>query len=105
MCDEAGRATGAITDRDIAIRIVAEGHPPQTTVQEAMSMEVVACLADDDVKLAERMMARHHKSRIMCVDANGVLVGVISLSDIVERDEPLRAARTAKEVSQREVRS
>ncbi len=105
VCDDDGKVQGAVTDRDITIRIVAEGHPPQTTVREAMTSEVVACKADDDVQLAERMMARNHKSRVVVTDDGGKLLGVISLSDIYDReDDPERAARTAKEVVQREIR-
>jgi CBS-domain-containing membrane protein len=70
-----------------------------------MTSEVVSCKAADDIKLAERMMARHHKSRMIVTDDGGKLVGVISLSDVVENDEPFRAARTAKEIAEREVRS
>jgi len=49
-------------------------------------------------------MAQHHKSRIMCLDANGHVAGVISLSDIAQLDE-IAGLDTLRQVSSREVRS
>ena len=48
-------------------------------------------------------MARYHKSRMMVVDEHGHLVGVISLSDIVEEEDDRRAAETMRHVAEREV--
>jgi CBS domain-containing protein len=104
VCDEDERVMGAVTDRDIALRIVAEGESSDTPVQSVMCMQVVACRSEDDLAYARRLMAHHRKSRIMCVDAEGRLEGVISLSDIAQIDEQAGAA-TLREVSGREARS
>ena len=100
VCEESKKVIGAITDRDLAIRLVAGGLPAHSKIGEIMSREVISCTPKDDVRLAERLMARNHKSRMMCVE-EGRLVGVISLSDIAQKDRD-RAAQTLAEVTARE---
>ncbi len=102
VCDPSKKVLGTITDRDIAVRVVAAKKPGGTMVEEVMTREVIACHPRDDLREAERAMAEHHKSRIMCVDGDGVLVGVISLSDLVRHEGARRAASTLIEVSARE---
>ncbi len=102
VCDQSRRVQGTVTDRDIAVRVVAAKKPGSTLVEDVMTREVIACHPRDDLREAERAMAEHHKSRIMCVDDQGVLVGVISLSDLVRHEGARRAASTLIEVSARE---
>jgi len=103
VCDDSDEVLGTVTDRDIAIRVVAEQLSPQTTaVEEVMSPEVIACQPEDDIEQAQELMAQYRKSRIMCIDSDGRLVGVISLSDIADRVGN-SAARTLRAVSSREV--
>lgn len=102
ICDASGRVLGAITDRDIAIRLVAEGRPGSLPVRDIMSREVVSCRPEDDLRTAEQIMAKKQKSRMLCVDEQGRLVGVISLSDIAQRDSGAQAWRTLRQVSERE---
>jgi CBS domain-containing protein len=104
VCDESKVVMGTITDRDIAIRLVAEGLPSETLVEEIMSPEVVACSPRDDVLHAQKLMAENQKARILCVDDAGRLVGLISLSDVAQRDYDGRAAETLRQVSGREAR-
>jgi CBS domain-containing protein len=104
VCDQASKVLGTITDRDVAIRIVAEAKPPSTLVEDAMTREAVSCRPDDDLQQAEELMANNHKSRIMCVDRKGCVVGVISLSDIVQHEQNARVAETLRKVSERELR-
>jgi CBS domain-containing protein len=102
VVDESEQVIGTITDRDITIRAVAEGHAPQSClVADVMSREVVACRPSDDLEEAGRLMAEHHKSRILVIDDDGGLCGVLSLSDIAQQPQ-LRAADTLREVSARE---
>jgi len=103
VCDESHQVMGAITDRDIAIRAVAESLPGTTPVEEVMSEELVSCSPKDDVEVALELMAENRKSRIMCLDADGRLTGVISLSDIAQLEEAGDASETLRQVSQREV--
>lgn len=102
ICDDSRKVLGTLTDRDIAIRLVAESRPATTPIQDVMTAEVVACKPTDNVRKAEELMGKQQKSRIMCLDDGGRLVGVISLSDIAQREEGGRAAQTMKRVSKRE---
>ena len=96
VCDESMRAIGALTDRDIAVRAVADSLPPTTS-------EVIACRPDDDIEYARDLMTRHQKSRIMCISSSGRIEGVISLSDIVQLDEE-GGAQALREIAARESR-
>jgi CBS domain-containing protein len=103
VCDPSGRALGTITDRDITVRAVARGKAPaSTSVGEVMSREVISCRETDDLAVAEQQMVQHHKSRILVVDESGRLKGVISLSDLAQRDPERRAAVVLRGVSARE---
>jgi CBS domain-containing protein len=103
VCEVDGRVVGTLTDRDIAIRLAAEdGVASQCLVSDFMSREVVACRPSDDLSTAEQLMATHRKSRILVVDDDGAISGVISLSDVVERDTHARAAVTMRNVATRE---
>jgi CBS domain-containing protein len=104
VCDDAHRVLGVVTDRDIAIRVVAADRSSAIPIREVMTREVVSCHPEDDLRLAEDLMAKHHKSRMMCVDAHNCLVGIISLSDIAKREEKGRASQVLKRVSEREAR-
>jgi CBS domain-containing protein len=105
VCDVAGKVVGTLTDRDITVRLVAGHYPPSTPVKEVMSREVIACRATDALAHAEELMARHQKSRMVCLDDSGRLLGIISLSDIAECEESGRAAEILKEVAGREARA
>ncbi len=103
VCNEDGEPLGTITDRDIAIRVVAEGRGSDTRIDDVMTREVVACNLGDDLADAERLMREHRKSRVMVLD-DGKLVGVISLSDIIEAESEDVAADTMRAVASREAR-
>jgi CBS domain-containing protein len=102
VCDDALHAVGTLTDRDIAIRLVAQNLPLVTSVGELMSMDVVACRPTDDVRRAEELMGLHRVSRVLCVDEDGTLAGIISLSDIAQHETPIAAAQTLRDVTARE---
>ena len=87
VCDEGGKAVGTLTDRDVTIRVVAEGKDASTKVLEVMTTEVVSCSIEDDVDDAARLMAQHEVSRILITDADGKPAGVISLGDLASQDE------------------
>ena len=104
VCDESMQVFGTLTDRDIAIRVVAAKKPVETLVEDVMTREIIHCRPDDDIEKAEALMAANHKSRIVCRDEIGQLVGVISLSDIAKRAGAEAAAETLREVTEREAR-
>jgi CBS-domain-containing membrane protein len=107
ICEDGMRVLGTITDRDLAIRVLADdGKNADTQLGDVMTREVVSCKPSDDVRHAEELLAKHKKSRIMCIDDAGKLVGVISLSDIAQRDQGDRyVAQTLRHVTQREATS
>lgn len=77
---------GMVTDRDIAIRVVAHGKDPRTTkVRDVMSEGINYCYEDDDIQdVGKKMTGRQHR-RLPVVDKNKRLVGMISLSDIANK--------------------
>jgi CBS domain-containing protein len=102
VLDESLHAVGTLTDRDIAVRLVASNLPLVTPVANLMSSELVCCRPTDDVRSAEQLMGLHRVSRILCVEEDGVLAGVISLSDIAQHESPVVAAQTLRDVTARE---
>lgn len=72
---------GIITDRDIAIRAVAEGKDVDTPVSEVMSEGVVYANEDDSVEEAAQIMSDHQIRRLPVVDSDNKLVGIVSLGD------------------------
>ena len=80
---ENDRLVGMITDRDIAVRAVAEGKSPdRTTVGEVMSREVKYCFDDEDIAEVARNMGDIQLHRLPVVDHDKRLVGIIALADI-----------------------
>ncbi len=74
---------GVVTDRDIALRAVAMGRDPMTTeVREVMTTDVATCCDTDDVETAAHAMERRCVRRLVVLDSDGALVGVVSLDDI-----------------------
>ena len=72
---------GIITDRDIAIRAVAEGKDVDTPVSEVMSEGVVYANEDDSVEEAAQIMSGHQIRRLPVVDSDNKLVGIVSIGD------------------------
>jgi CBS domain-containing protein len=80
---ENDRLVGMITDRDIAMRAVAEDRAAGTTaVREVMSEGVAYCYEDDNVEEAARIMARHQVRRLPVINRDKRLVGMIALADL-----------------------
>jgi CBS domain-containing protein len=79
---------GMITDRDIAVRAVAEGRGPDTPVSEAMTGDVLFVYDDQDVEDAAVLMSDSQVRRLAVKSRDGEqLVGVISLADISRSDQ------------------
>jgi CBS domain-containing protein len=77
---------GILTDRDLALKVVAEGRDPaRTRVQEIMSYPLVTCSPDDELETAVRSMERNRVRRIPVCDNTGRIVGIISQADIAIR--------------------
>ena len=86
VCNEDRRLDGAITDHDIAIKVVGEGHDPSsTTVDDVRErVEVVTVGADDSIEVALETMKRHAVRRLPVIDGNEV-VGMLSQADVSRR--------------------
>jgi CBS domain-containing protein len=105
VCDGEGKVLGTLTDRDITIRLVADGLPCGTCpVEDVMSREVIACRPADEIAHVEQLMAEYRKSRIIVSDEAGRLFGVISLSDVARLEGARRTATTMRRVASRETR-
>lgn len=81
VLDGAGKPIGALTDRDIALRCVAEGIPSSAPVAEAMTPLGHCVRADQDLGEALELMKDYKIARIMVTDQLGALVGIVSLDD------------------------
>ncbi len=77
---------GMITDRDIVIRVVAEGKDPKKTkVIESMSEGISYCYEDEEIESVARKMAVLHHRRLPVINRNKRLVGIVSLVDIAKK--------------------
>jgi CBS domain-containing protein len=80
------RLVGMLTDRDIALRVVAEDHDPATTpVCQVMTPESVSCFEDQDVTEAARVMEERRIRRLPVLNRQHQLVGLVSLDDVATR--------------------
>jgi CBS domain-containing protein len=102
VCGDNDRLVGMITDRDIVIRAVAEGwDPKRKRVEDALTPEVVYCFDDDDIDEAARLMRDNRIRRILVLNSDRRLVGIVSLGDLaVETGDESLAGRTLEEVSE-----
>jgi CBS domain-containing protein len=100
---ENDRLVGTLTDRDIAIRAVADGRDPKATrVRETMSAKIVYCFDDQDCKEAAQIMGEHQIRRLPVLNREKRLVGVVSLGDIASEARETRTVGAAtQQVSQK----
>lgn len=96
VCD-GGELLGMVTDRDIAVRAVAEGRGPDTPVRDVMTDEIVFIYDDQDVADAATMMSDRQVRRLPVKSRDGgQLVGIVSLADVTRSDQS-QAATVALE--------
>ncbi len=97
---EDDRMIGTISDRDIAIRAVAEGKSIATTVRDVMSEGVIWVYEDDSVEDVATIMSKHQVRRLPVVNRDKRLVGIVALGDFaVESSEIQPAAKALAEIS------
>ena len=95
------KLVGVVTDRDIALRIVAEGKDADCRVSEVMSAgDLKTCRPADDVDRVMETMSREQVRRIPIVDERGSLVGIVAQADIVRKADDMKAERTVEKISQ-----
>lgn len=102
VVEDSGRLAGVVTDRDIAVRTVAQGRSTRGVVAEIMTRDVITCRQEDALHHVEDRLSRAQKSRIVVVDTWNNPVGVVSLSDIGRVENAARAGEVFKGVVTRE---
>ena len=100
--EQTKKLIGIVTDRDLTLKIVAEGLDAKSTkVDVVMTRKVVTCLASDDLQKALDAMSEHQLRRIPVVDNDNKIVGIIAQADVATRvDQPEKTAEMVKEISQ-----
>jgi len=95
------KLAGIVTDRDLAMKVLAEGLDSKLTkIEEVMTTGVQTCGPDDDVSNVLKLMERHHIRRIPIVDDQDSLVGIIAQADVATRiDEPAKTHEVVEEIS------
>jgi hypothetical protein len=95
------RLVGIVTDRDIAIKLVAEGRDPNTTrIGAIMTRALVTAHPDDDVEVALDRMSDHQVRRLPIVDENYRLVGIVAQADIARRLDREEVGDMVEEISE-----
>jgi CBS domain-containing protein len=95
---EGSQLVGVVTDRDLAVRLVAEGRGGDTTVRDVMSSDRLAtCRPDEDLDRAMETMASEQLRRIPIVDERGALVGIVAQADVVRKAKNDRKAEETVE--------
>jgi CBS domain-containing protein len=97
---EGDKLVGMLTDRDITIRVVAEGrNPDQVKVSEVASKQVVTIDPQQDLDEALRIMAKHQVRRLPVVEEDGKLVGVVAQADIARKGDDKQTGELVEEIS------
>jgi len=97
---------GIVTDRDLALKVVAEGREGRATkVDQIMTREMITCSISDDLQVALDAMAKHQLRRLPVVDAENKIQGIISQADIATRlNKPDETAELVKRISHSNVK-
>jgi CBS domain-containing protein len=100
IVDDAGKVVGLVTDRDIVLRVVAEGRSFDSPISEAMSEGEVQSVHEDDILAdATAKMASHQIRRLIVLDDAGKLTGILSLGDVAKDYGAKQVGKTLEEIS------
>ena len=97
---EGERLIGMISDRDIAVRGVAEGHGPETPVRDLMTNDVVCARVDDDTDDVASRMSEAQVRRLPVIDDQERLCGIVSLGDLSQQGADNAAEQALEGVTQ-----
>lgn len=98
---EGDMLVGTLTDRDIAVRVVAEGKDPESTkVREVASTDVVTIDPQQDLEEALRLMAEHQVRRLPVVEEDGKLVGVVAQADVAREGQDRQTGEVVQRISE-----
>ncbi|ALL15008.1 CBS domain-containing protein [Caulobacter henricii] len=97
---EGGKVIGLVTDRDIVLRVVAEGQSLDSPISEAMSVGEVLSVREDDVLAdATAKMSSHQVRRLVVLNDAGVLSGILSLGDVAKDYGAKQVGKTLEDIS------
>src|SRR5262249_3286490 len=98
---ETRQAIGCLTDRDIVVRVVAEGKDPRAvSVGQVMTEELVTCTPEDDVDRVRRRMESKKVRRVLVLDEHGSLLGIVATADLATSVEAEKVGETLEQISQ-----
>ncbi len=98
---EGQKLIGTLTDRDIAIRVVAEGKDPEsTTVREVATTRLVTVDPEQDLDEALRLMAQNQVRRLPVVEEDGRLAGVVAQADVAKHASDEKTGDLVEQISQ-----
>lgn len=96
---ENGRLVGMVTDRDIVVRVLAEGRDPGSTpVRDVASEDLVTISADQELDEALRLLAQHQVRRLPVVEGDR-LVGIIAQADVAREASAAKTGEVVEEIS------
>ena len=94
-----GHLVGVVTDRDLAIRVLAEGKAGETPVGEIASQDVVTIDPLQSLEEAARLMAKHQLRRLPVVEEDGKLVGILAQADLAKLGHDALTGETVQQIS------
>jgi CBS domain-containing protein len=97
---EGERLVGVITDRDLTLKIVAEGRSADTPVAELASKDLVTIDPQQSLEEAARLMAEHQVRRLPVVEEDGRLVGILSQKDLADAGHDTLTGEVVERISQ-----
>jgi CBS domain-containing protein len=98
---EGDKLIGMLTDRDIAVRVAAQGRDPeQVKVRDVASKKLVTIDPQQDLDEALRIMAKHQIRRLPVVEEDGRLVGVVAQADIARKGDETKTGQLVEEISE-----
>jgi CBS domain-containing protein len=100
--DPGRELVGIVTDRDLALNVIAEARDPNSTaVGDVMTREPVTCLPEDRAQKVLDLMAKHQLRRIPVVDAHNHIIGIVAQADVAVRmDEPNKTGEVVESISE-----
>jgi CBS domain-containing protein len=97
---EDDRLVGVITDRDLAVRVLAEGRDAETPVGEIASSDLVTIDPQQSLEEAARLMAEHQLRRLPVCEEDGRLVGILAQADLAQSGHDSLTGETVQQISQ-----
>jgi CBS domain-containing protein len=98
---ENGKLIGTVTDRDIVVRLIAEGRDPASaTVREIASTDLVTVDPQQELDEGLRLMAQHKVRRLPVVEEDGRLVGIVSQADVARQEDDARTGEVVEQISE-----